>query len=147
MTRSEAKALFNTGEIITEAKMHALIDAIFDHDQENADDIAAVAADADTAVEVAEGLAAKVFGVIRYNHPNYVTDNIEGASTVHSATKGSTVTVTFDEAMPDTKYTIVIGGSLVAPGFTKNVGSVVFTFTTLVDVGDDEDEFSFAIYR
>jgi hypothetical protein len=150
-TRAELKARFQTGDVPTQADFDAAWDAMYDMFQAAMDAAAAVATDAEEAVDVAEARAAKCFGIAHFAYPVWVIDSCTGGTMVPA---GGVITVTFDVPMPDTDYVVVIGTGTVPADqvyrtalITKNINSVSFSVGTGTNAENTGDIFNFVIYR
>lgn len=150
LTRAALKALFETGDVPSQANYADLIDTFFDIVQEANDAAAAAAADAADALAIVEARAARCFGLLKAVDVglgnDYAVDNVVGATIVLSGTDKRTVTVTFDEDLGDTKYTVLTSNENVgAPTVTSKTSGVI-VFTLPLDPGDTA-RFNFAIFR
>jgi len=150
-TRAELKAFFETGDVPTQEQMGELVDKVFDGDQDVMTVANAAADDAAAALETVQQYSSKCFATLK-GHAigggsyEWIVDNAAGCTIVLSGASNKTVTVTFDTALLDDKFTCVRDTSVGAVTVTsRSDATVVFTLS-LAPAGV-ADRFEFVIFR
>lgn len=137
MTKAEAKALFETGDVPNQANFSDLFDELFDTDAENAEAAAAAAASATTANTNANTALGRTYAALVYatrpsgsGSPKAYTINrqVNVASVVETNTGGSNyqAVITFTSAISANAVVhIGEGGTFVS----KTTGAVTISYT------------------